>query len=239
MSFTPVLPQIPLHLTVLFLSITLFQKGGSLQIFNLLRFLVASVIVIINPKKTDSIIAAARRIAKPERFKDPIDVYKSLPGGAEMLEKKPLFPKFILDELIKLPPDTLGHTYATHMKLNNLDPDFANIDFHDDISYMFYRYGKVHDLWHVLAGFDTSLEGEIGVLAFTYGQTLGPGSIMIASLFFLHLVLFKPTQLRKCVATFQRGLEIGQNSKPLYMQNWEAMMGKPFNDVRRELSIPI
>src|SRR5690349_13143490 len=64
---------------------------------------------------------------------------------------------FTLDELVSLPKDTLGYMYASHMKKNNLEVNFISpFRGKDILSYLWLRAGHVHDISHVITGYDTS-----------------------------------------------------------------------------------
>ena len=129
-----------------------------------IQFLLGCLAVVRNPYDTDRVILAAQGMATPERFAEAQAYIRDLPGGAEILDGRPRIEVPDLHKLIKLPVNILGYAYAKHMFDNKLDPNFYDLEFDDELSYSFYRYGKVHDIWHVVAGFDTSVKGGIGIL---------------------------------------------------------------------------
>ncbi len=65
------------------------------------------------------------------------------------------------------PPESLGARFAHFMSSNNLSSaDRADVRFVDDeeLAYVMKRYREVHDIWHVLLGFESvSVESEIGL----------------------------------------------------------------------------
>lgn len=204
------------------------------KIVNAIKFVYGCFVVIKNPLETDIIISVAVSLAKPEKIADAIEFQRSQPGGAEIFEKKPLVTRFDLDQLIQLPQNTFGYKYANHMKINKLDQDFFTVPFHDDATYAFYRYGKVHDLWHVMTAYDTTIPGELALLGFTFSQSLGPGAALITALAFLHGVIFKPWDLKTYVEAFADGLHVGKKAKNLFATDWDSLMNRPYEDVRRE-----
>lgn len=201
-----------------------------------LKFFYGCLVVIRNPLKTDIIIGVARALAKPQLFQETLRIAKSTPEGRKILEEKLPFPKLDLDQLALLPENTLGYKYASYMKSNNLDPDFYKVTYHDEATYMFYRYGQVHDLWHVLIGFDISIEGELGMMGYTYAQANGQAAILIVALTFLHGVFFKPLDLKNYVESFVTGWELGRKTKRLFAIDWQTQMARPYDDVRQDLN---
>jgi ubiquinone biosynthesis protein Coq4 len=195
--------------------------------------------IIKNPYDTDVVIRAAQGLATPERFKVSQDFLRALPGGEEIFLNKPLLPAFNVDELLKYPEETLGHKFAVHMKTNNLDPDFFDVKFNDNISYSFYRYGKIHDVLHVVTGFDTSIAGEIGVLSYSFAQSRGPGALMIASLAMLHGVFFKPHLLADFTRAFVKGWQLGENSQSYHITDWNDLMKRPLSEARQIIGLTI
>jgi len=65
-----------------------------------------------------------------------------------------------LEELRQLPPGTLGRSLADHLDENHLQPFTTGP-----------RRKQLHDLVHVLTGYDTSPIGEAEVQAFLLGAT--------------------------------------------------------------------
>src|SRR5690606_31365296 len=83
------------------------------------------------------------------------------------------FPDIDPVPLRELPRGTLGREYIALLDANGLTPfrisaqlDPALLDRHAFVA----RYSLVHDIFHVLTGFDTSWSGELGVWAFVAAQ---------------------------------------------------------------------
>ena len=88
--------------------------------------------------------------------------------------------KVELASLLLLPENSLGRIFAQHMIKNNLNPDFyPTLKIKKDEDYIIQRMRSIHDVLHVLTGFDTSQEGELGIQAFIMAQTASPFSMIV------------------------------------------------------------
>jgi hypothetical protein len=76
------------------------------------------------------------------------------------------FPHLDIAVLRKMPKKTLGGAYAEFLDEHRIAP----LDPTRKGSAYALRFTATHDLHHVVTGFDTTLAGEIGVLAFNVGQ---------------------------------------------------------------------
>jgi ubiquinone biosynthesis protein COQ4 len=199
------------------------------------RFFLGCLAVIRDPKKTDAVLRTAQSMITPERFAGTLEHLKNLPGGTKMFADKRLLPSLNVSVLCKYPADTLGYAYAKHMLQNNLDPDFYDVEFSDEITYAFYRYGKLHDLLHILTGYDTTIAGEMGVLGYSYAQNRGPGLILAASLAFLHGVLFSPQDLYSYIKNFIDGWRVGDTTKAFFTLDWDRALQTPLCELHLEL----
>jgi len=118
------------------------------------------------------------------------------PVGREILEKQPR----ITTETVPVQkilethsPDTFGYAYAQFMSGHGFYSDdrpaafvfiyywpFSYPPFNrptvrlvDDptLAYVMQRYREVHDFWHVLSGFETTVEAEVALKWFEFFQT--------------------------------------------------------------------
>ena len=92
--------------------------------------------------------------------------FRALPGGAELMDGRypPLQPD--IDQLIQLPPGTLGRRYAELIRQLGYDPDFFRPRPTDtEERWLTQRIASTHDIHHVVAGLGTEPQGESGVLA--------------------------------------------------------------------------
>ena len=140
------------------------------------------------------------------------------------------------DALRALPSTTLGGAYARFLDDRGLDPDLfqAPPGMPPGIAYVAQRMRQTHDLWHVVTGYNSDIEGELQLLAFTYGQTGAPSMRLLSSLGTLHYALrFGQFMFGKVFAGYRRG------KRAPFMGNvvWEDMWHMPLAEVREQLGV--
>jgi ubiquinone biosynthesis protein COQ4 len=90
----------------------------------------------------------------------------------------------------------------------------------------------LHDVFHVLTGYDRDMRGEMAVLAFTVPQTWNTG---IGYLIWRSLTRngwnSEPGRL------IRQGLRRGLRSKWLIVEDWESLFERPIDEVREELRV--
>jgi ubiquinone biosynthesis protein COQ4 len=99
------------------------------------------------------------------------------PGSAQLVAairqlRSPL-PQIELAELAALAPQTFGHAYHAFMVANELTPLTISTPVVQELAaenVVAVRYVLLHDAFHVILGFDTSLAGELGVWTFVAAQ---------------------------------------------------------------------
>ena len=136
----------------------------------LLKSLYGVVRLSKNPRNTNFVFLIGNSqdsLAEEFRTKKQIDDPFDNVDIKQLLIEKYHPPKYNLDELELLPANTLGNVYAKHMKFNHLDPEFYNdVKPVNAMHYLRLRIRKTHDIWHVINGFDTSENGEMGLQGF-------------------------------------------------------------------------
>jgi ubiquinone biosynthesis protein COQ4 len=148
------------------------------------------------------------------------------------------------EALLALPPETLGHQYARFMEREQLsagglaqasmdgrsedravDPHRARVG---------ERLRDMHDLWHVVGGYGRDLLGEAALLAFTYAQTRNRGIGFIVLVAFWRARSREARPFRELIrASYRRG----KAAAWLPAVDWEDMLERPLEDVRRELGL--
>lgn len=94
------------------------------------------------------------------------------------------------------------------------------------------RLRNLHDVFHVLAGYDRDLRGESAVLAFTLAQNYNRG---IAYL--VWNALREEGWNSPGGKLIRDGYRRGKRAKRLVEQDWEALFERPIEQVRRELGV--
>ncbi|BAT56684.1 hypothetical protein NOS3756_56960 (plasmid) [Nostoc sp. NIES-3756] len=162
---------------------------------------------------------------------------KTTPEVADILAQRYIAPTHDLEALLQYPPDSLGYTYASHMKqlgFKTLEPEI-NID--SDSTYVENRWRQTHDIWHVITGFDTSEIGEIGLQAFYLAQLQLPLASLLIANALIAVTLWRPQSLCPLLMAILKGWEMGSNAKPLIAQKWEQFWEKPVTLLRTELNV--
>ncbi|HMH10436.1 MAG TPA: Coq4 family protein [Candidatus Nitrosopolaris rasttigaisensis] len=177
-----------------------------------------------------------------------IEKLKKDPDSAKMLEERYMGPEYNLDELMKLPKNSLGYTYAKLMKTMGFEPHFYRSRDRpslDDLSdYVTMRVRKTHDLYHTISGFNMYI-GEIGVIALNVTQYAYPAFMLIdliavAAACFPGLAKIPESekiQSSLVFDTLSKGLKMGREAKSLFPVKFEEMIEMPIEDVRKELKI--
>lgn len=148
-------------------------------------------------------------------------------------------PPIDLEKLSQYPKGSFGWEYAHHMKANHLKP-FNISPEHEDIAkrnVFALRYVVIHDILHVLLGFDTSYAGEIGVLAFAAEQNYSPSlkiGLKIAKVF---APIIFPGQAKAIFANLRKGQELGKKAKFLLGVRFEEYWERPLSEVKAEFGL--
>lgn len=94
------------------------------------------------------------------------------------------------------------------------------------------RLMNLHDVFHVLTGYDRDLRGEAAVLAFTLAQTRSPGMAFIVLRVLLHAGW--SSEMGRLI---RQGYRRGRRSAWLIDQDWETLLTRPIDEVRNQLGV--
>ena len=148
------------------------------------------------------------------------------------------------DALLELPFGSLGHTYAEFMGREQISADglvdaSASAGKKDapelppDRQLVGARLRDMHDLWHVVTGYQRDLVGEAALLAFTYAQTRHRG------VGFIVLVAYWKSrgEMKYARRLIREAYGRGRRAAWLPAQDWEALLAWPLEAVRAELGV--
>jgi ubiquinone biosynthesis protein COQ4 len=166
-------------------------------------------------------------------------------GRRVLLERRRLIDR--LDDreaLLALPPETLGHQYARFMEREQISAGgLANASMEgrteeresDPMRQLVSeRLRDMHDLWHVAGGYGRDLLGEAALLAFTYAQTRNRG---IGFIVLVALWRVRGSEGRPFRELIRAGYRRGRSAAWLPAADWEAMLERPVDAVRRDLHL--
>jgi ubiquinone biosynthesis protein COQ4 len=97
------------------------------------------------------------------------------------------------------------------------------------------RVVDMHDLWHVLNGWDSDIFGEIHLLGYSYAQ-LGGWAWLILGLIANSILATRGRF--EGIGYLRNAIRRGRRATLLVAVDWEAMLPLPLEEVRRQLSIP-
>jgi ubiquinone biosynthesis protein Coq4 len=148
-------------------------------------------------------------------------------------------PRYDVAELLRLPAETLGGAYARHMTARSLRPDFYDeVAPRDRHHYLRLRLRQTHDIWHVLAGFDTDAPGEVGLQGFYFGQfPSGLPALIFAKAILDSALRGRFGDLALAVDAFCEGYRTGRHAEPLFAVQWEALWDATLASLRTQYRI--
>lgn len=160
------------------------------------------------------------------------------PACAALIDERWIPGEQNLEQLALLPEGSLGQAYAVEMVRLGYDPSLhAGMEPSSDARYVELRLSQTHDLWHVITGFDTSVNGEIGLQAFHLTQFPYPLASVLTAEALLSTTIFEADRLPALVQAIHTGLQMGRRARPLFAQRWEEGWEKPLAQWRQELNL--
>ena len=177
-----------------------------------------------------------------------IEKLKQDSDSARMLEERYMGPEYNLKEMLKLPKESLGYTYARLMTVMGFEPHFyrsrdrPSLDNESD--YVTMRVRKTHDMYHILSGFNMAI-GEIGVIALNVIQYSYPAFMLIdlvavGAACFPGLASIPQSEKIHSPTVFDtlaKGIKMGREAKSLFPIKFEEMVERHIDDIRRKLNI--
>ena len=149
-------------------------------------------------------------------------------------------PRLDLDALAAQAPGTFGHEYARFLRLNQLSPITITGNLDPEMvarNAFVVRYGIIHDMVHVLTGFDTSWPGEIGVWAFVGAQNYSTAFRITGWVALLAALVRCPLRLGDAWRAFQRGRALAVKAPLLLTLRLEEHLHRDLEEVRSELNL--
>ena len=197
-----------------------------------------------NPDDTES---GARFVLalQGKRSEENFQRFAADPRGAKILaERRQLIDRLNDREwLASLPKGSLGRAYLHFVETEDLsadglreiveraDPSVQQMDaerllVHD-------RVGAMHDLWHVVTGYSRDLVGEVLLVCFTWKQLRTRAFALIIPFAYV----FNERQAPGFRALAREALRRGRDAVWLPVQDWEALLERPLDEVRETLGV--
>jgi ubiquinone biosynthesis protein COQ4 len=198
-----------------------------------------------NPEETEQVFEIAEALAgkQPQRLLRRI---RRAPGGKRLLRKRPIFDAATCDlnTLAEYPEGSFGKEFANWMLGNRFTPGLMERETGSDdpdLAYVGKRLMQVHDFWHVLTGYNRDPVGELGVLAFSFGQTGSRGIGFVVGMVLWRSILENWRTSRRpwsaLVPYLWRGYRIGRRARFLPPVILEELLPLSLESVRTLLRI--
>ena len=109
----------------------------------------------------------------------------------------------------------------------------------DPTEYVRAHFFEAHDIWHVVTGFDTSVDGEMGLQAFGIAQyPVALNSLNIAA-GVINMAFFAPNHRVSRMEQIVKGWQMGRRAKPFFGIAWSRLWNEPLEKVRQDLGIQV
>ena len=205
-----------------------------------LRLLKAGLTVVKDPTNTSELFSIMDTIRVENS-----QIWQALQQGLsqhqenmDCIRQRRPFPVPTREQLFQYAPNTLGYQYGAFLEKNNLDVIFyPRLDEQTDFNYYGMRVRQTHDLWHVLTGFDTSTDGELGLLAVYLQQLNSPLAEILLGLGFINQALYHPKNMRNNFEHVLAGWHMGKVAKQLFPLPFEELFDHDLQELQRELRI--
>ncbi len=191
--------------------------------------------------RLDEIIAVSAKLVKsnPQLVMRLVNFIKEQGGAAaSSLDSRPRIGKLKTDELKKFPEGSLGQGLAKYLIDNKLNPeDLPTLSSNSQLEFVRAHFFETHDVWHVVTGFSTSVNGEMGLQAFGVAQYPIPLNCLNLAAGIINVALFSPNERIDRMNEIVRGWQMGRRAKPFFGIDWKQMWDKPLEEIRRDLNI--
>ncbi|HEX3366242.1 Coq4 family protein [Phenylobacterium sp.] len=154
------------------------------------------------------------------------------------------YPKhFSLDALAKCPPASLGATFHDLIVDNGFDLEVLDraalgLDkLPAPLDYLNARILQCHDLWHIVAGYQTTALHEVAISAFQLAQFGHHYSSMFLGMVLTRVAFERPEGGAIMLPVILTAWTHGRRTPPLLPVNWEAVWDKPLAEVRAQLGV--
>jgi ubiquinone biosynthesis protein COQ4 len=206
------------------------------------RALLAYTRVVRNTKRLDEVLQFINSFlaAQGNKTLPLLQTFRDTPEGARALRDRTRIGRLDLDELAKLPPGTLGHELASHMRKHGLDPAALPVqEAHSDEEYVLAHLHETHDVWHVVTGLGVDDEGEQAIQAFYLAQSPSRVAVAILSMGFANTLLYALDQYIIRTNGIARAWFLGRRAQSLLGVDWKTLWSTPLAEVRARYDIDI
>jgi ubiquinone biosynthesis protein Coq4 len=157
---------------------------------------------------------------------------KAIPGYTDM------------KHLAQCPQDSLGHALYRLIIDNGYDPEVLN---RDDIQlsdlphvlhYLNARILQMHEVWHLVAGYETTSSGEIAISAFQLAQFGHNYSSMFLAAVMAISTFKEPRGFTILMQIINEGWQHGREAPVMMDVDWEEEWSTPIEQLRQKYAVP-
>ena len=174
------------------------------------------------------------------------------PDFTENFEARYFAPPHSLDDLMAYPAGSFGRAFGHFIQDNGLEPQIAMNyrAFHesmeangkldampDELKYAVLRGFQVHDLMHVLTGYEPKKTGEQAVLAFCLAQLSFPYFAIWMSVTTTRMTFVDPGMIDPLMSAITDGWQAGKRAENVQFKKLEEMFGEPLAALRKRFNI--
>lgn len=205
--------------------------------------------LIRNPDDTKQVFRVIRSLAG-KSIERSFERFRATETGRQILSERRSLVEKLNDRafLEALPEGTLGRLYAEFTSREQISaaglidaseeaaaeaPD-AGEEADPDRLLFAERLRDMHDLWHLVTGYQRDLIGEGALLAFTYRQTRNRGIGFIVAVAYLKAGHAGIPEQR---ALMRDGWRRSAKAAWLPAADWESLLERPLDEVRRTLRV--
>jgi ubiquinone biosynthesis protein Coq4 len=196
------------------------------------------VTLALDPSRADATPDIEDGMTKIKATQLAIEHIQTIPTIAAIVRERYLAPAPDLAALDRLPEGSLGHCFARYLQETGFDPNYYRaLDIVDDTSYILTRLRQTHDLWHLVTGLGSDVNGELGLQAFCLAQIRLPLPVLLIAGGLMKTLLTEPEKLGNLLEQIAIGFRMGSRAKPLLAEKWEENWHKSLAEYRQELAI--
>ena len=163
--------------------------------------------------------------------------------GADRAEGKPIPPMISLAELGELPLGSLARELLSMWVDNGFNPEVLDRDaiglgsLSPALGYLNTRILQMHDVWHLMAGYQTTSLHEMAISAFQLAQFGHNYSAMFLTTVCTMSHLRQPQGFGLLLQNLSEAWHHGAQCPPLMAVEWEREWGRDIESLRRKLGI--
>lgn len=193
--------------------------------------------VILQPSKgIMSLIKVGDLISETKAFQIALERVKEDGDARALIEERYTKGFLTLDELKTYPKNSLGYLMFKQIDDEGLDVyPLIDMSQFSEKEYLRERRREIHDVLHVVLGYDTSLIGEASLNTFLASQSGMPVCLMIPAGVMLKYIFQEPDQVKPLMDSLFEAWKWGKASRSPFGIRWEEYLKQDVDSLRELL----